>query len=164
MRINREPWSKVAPAIRRMLDNEYGLSPGFNMAEDQAILASAYLDYVLDKEELEKPGGLVSLLVETGAAIDANNGQCGLIEEVLCRVTTLIVGLMKSDTEKTGTFRVGKFLDIRRDDKVFPTIREARLAAHELAKNDRREVIAVWIGDDLDRLFVGEKECEPVPF
>lgn len=168
MRINREPAQKVTEAVKRLLDGEYHLqTPGeeiFYAKEDQETLASAYLDYVIDRDELSRPAGLTALLTDACAAIDANNGRCGLIEDVLCRVTSLVVSLQTKDYEITGPFRIGRFLDIRRDDKSFPTIREARSAAYELAKTDRREVIAVWHGDKLDRLFVCGQECEPVPF
>lgn len=37
---------------------------------------------------------LNQLLVDAGQAIDANNGRCELIEDVLCRVTTLVCNLL----------------------------------------------------------------------
>lgn len=167
MRINREPAKHVAEAAKRLLSGEYHLQSAteaaFTALGDQATLASAYLDYLIDIDEFSRPAGLTALLEDTCRAIDANNGQCGLIEDVLCRVTSLIVAMKREEATK-GPFRIGRFLDMRRDDKSFPTLREARLAARELAKRDRREVIAVWQGDSLDRLFVGGEECEPMPF
>jgi hypothetical protein len=40
------------------------------------------------REDLER------LLRDAGHAINANNGRCGLIEDVLCRVTSLCVYML----------------------------------------------------------------------
>ena len=47
-----------------------------------------------DKARIEK------LMVDCGHAINANNGRCYLIEEVLCRVTTLCVELLNDMDEQ----------------------------------------------------------------
>jgi hypothetical protein len=43
---------------------------------------------MLDRAYLEK------LLVDCGHAINANNGRCALIEDVLCRMTSVICALL----------------------------------------------------------------------
>ena len=109
---------------------------------------------------------LKKLLIDTGHAINANNGQCELIEDVLCRVTTLICELNdpRKQYQKTGAIRVGRLLDMRPDDDDFPSLAAARVEAKQRAAKDKREVIAVWIGDDVDRVFTAGLELEPVPF
>lgn len=49
---------------------------------------------MLTKESVDK------LLRETGHAINANNGRCSMIEDVLCKVTTLCVELLNDFDER----------------------------------------------------------------
>lgn len=59
---------------------------------------------------------------------------------------------------------MGRFLEPSELDVMFMDIASARIGAKRQAAKDDREAVAVWVGDELDRVYLRGYELEPVPF
>lgn len=57
---------------------------------------------------------------------------------------------------------VGDFLDPKPEDEEWETLADAREAAELMSDHDDNLAVAVWNGDDLDRVFLRGFELEPV--